>query len=375
MAQQNPQQTDNSMAALWIIAGIFLVGLIIWYLFRVEIVAFILHLRVWELSVVGIFTNSFAGLQQEIATLAQNPANVSFAQLQYYSTQVGSIIRFPFIIILVVFAVMLYLGKATMRFKSTLTMQNLVDMEKINWLQITPVAKLDLVSQPLEKGKWAIAMTPMQFAKKHKLLAEEQEDGHFDPRVKRTATVLENKAREEFAMQLGREWHGVEALRPHTRALFVIFAARANGDRDVAEKMLTQIAASTAKGRLNFNGVDELLKKYSKSPAVKYITSRHAYELTVMASMLELARTDGVLATADFLWLKPLDRTLWFMLNTIGRQTSVTEVAGPFAHWKAEKELGRRLSVPMIDEAVNALTSAIAGVIYTPDEDTLEDNE
>lgn len=109
-------------------------------------------------------------------------------------------------------------------------------------------------------------------------------------------------------------------------------------------------------------------KKHENTKLVQQIVQSHAYLLTVMAEMLEGARTDGVQAAADFLWLKPVDRRLWYMLNTVGRQTPFVEVAGPFAHWVAEKEMGRRLLVPMVEEATNALEIALKEIIYKPDE-------
>ena len=56
------------------------------------------------------------------------------------------------------------------------------------------------------------------------------------------------------------------------------------------------------------------------------------------------------------------------MLNTVGRQTPFVEVAGPFAHWVAEKEMGKRLLVPMVEEATNALELALKDIIYKQDE-------
>ena len=50
------------------------------------------------------------------------------------------------------------------------------------------------------------------------------------------------------------------------------------------------------------------------------------------------------------------------MLNSIGRQTPFSEVGGAFAHWKAEKAMGRRSVVPMVDEAVKALEDAVKEV-------------
>ena len=171
-----------------------------------------------------------------------------------------------------------------------------------------------------------------------------------------------------FAMQLGPLWTGTDRLPPHVKALFAIFAARINADSKIALQLLSQLSASSKSNTLNYNGVDALLKKHENTKLVKKIVQSHSYVFTVMASMLEAARDDGVQASADFLWLKPMDRRLWYTLNTVGRQTPFIEVAGIFAHWIAEKEAGRKLIVPMIDEATNAVVLALKDVIYRPDE-------
>ena len=98
------------------------------------------------------------------------------------------------------------------------------------------------------------------------------------------------------------------------------------------------------------------------------VVYRHAYVMTVMAAMLELSRCDGVLATSEFVWLKPLDRQLWYVLNDMGRQTPSIESAGVFAHLAAEKKFGRPLRVPMVDEAVVALGEALEEILYEPED-------
>ncbi len=130
-----------------------------------------------------------------------------------------------------------------------------------------------------------------------------------------------------------------------------------------------QQLARSSKSTLNFKGVDELLKKHYNTKAVQKIVQGHAYVLTVMAAMLKGARDDGVQASADFLWLKPMDRRLWYTLNTVGRQTPFIEVAGIFAHWRAEQEAQKRLVVPMVEEATNAVQLALKEVLYKRDEE------
>ncbi len=53
-----------------------------------------------------------------------------------------------------------------------------------------------------------------------------------------------------------------------------------------------------------------------------------------------------------------------------GRQTTpFPEVGGPYAHWLAEREIGRKLNSPFIEEAVNGLETAMKEIIYKPDEE------
>jgi intracellular multiplication protein IcmP len=173
-----------------------------------------------------------------------------------------------------------------------------------------------------------------------------------------------------FASQLGYVWQGADKLPVHNKALFSIFAAIANQDRKPALDLLRQINYSLEyKTSPNFTGFEELYNKYKDSKIVKKIESRHAYVMTVMAALLAVARTDGVLATADFLWLKEIDRPMWYMLNNVGRRAAFPEVAGAIAHWRIETRMQRKLMTPMIEEAVKALKIAIEEIIYPEDED------
>jgi len=161
-------------------------------------------------------------------------------------------------------------------------------------------------------------------------------------------------------------WDGADKLPLYAKALFAAFAARMNADTKAAEQLLRQLNASST-GSLDYQNVDGLLKKHLNTPLVQNVVQNHAYNYTVLAEMLAKARDDGVQASADFLWLKPIDRKLWYTLNMVGRQTPFSEVAGIFAHWIAEKEAGRRLKVPMVEEATKALEIALKEVVYRPD--------
>ena len=366
---QQQQSGDNSLAPLWIVLCIFLAGWLIWAFFHTQIVAFLLQIKFFEARLISFVLPTTAQLASSIKQL--HPAEVAFTQLLDVSREVGSYLRYPIIFLLLVLAVVIYFSHINLQFKKFYSMDSLAEAERKNWPQISPVIKLDLVKQDIDKGPWAMALSPMQFAKKYRLLQEEKAVPAMTMAAKIshqiTVSVKREAAHHVFVLQCGEYWQGVDYLTPATKALFAVFSARINQDREGALKLLLQIAESSTTGRLNFSGVDVLLEKHKNNKLVHRVVHSHAYVLTVMASLLVLARKEGVLATADFLWLKPKDRLLWFMLNSVGHQTAFAEVSGPFAHWNVECIMGRRLMVPMVEEAVNGLEAAIKDILYIPD--------
>jgi intracellular multiplication protein IcmP len=362
-------QQDDSMGILWILACVFVFGAAIWWFYKKQLVSFYLKIKLAEISFISIFTNRLEELRNTI--LFSDPAQLTFEQVGKLGAQVGNYLRFPLIIILFALAYFVYFKNTTRVFKRSYNMKQLARLEQVNWPQITPVLNLDLVKTDIDKGPWAMALTPMQFCKRHKLLEEHKaqpREGMSRKELNRIEVTLKRgQTNKVFALQLGALWQGVDKLPPHLRALFAVFAARNQNDTKAAGDLLASISRSSAT-KLDFTGTDELLNKHINKKPIQRIMASHAYVLTVMASMLVAAREDGVQASADFLWLKPIDRRMWYMLNTVGRQTPFAEVAGPFAHWIAERDIGRKLIVPMVEEATNAVDKVLKELIYIPDE-------
>jgi intracellular multiplication protein IcmP len=362
-------QSEGSTSILWIIAAIFVFGMIIWYKFKANLVAVYVKIKLWEINLIGLFTNNLSDVKAYI--LGTPYEDFTFQDVINIGNAVGNYMRFPIILTIFGLAYITFFASSTRLFKRIYDMRALAEQEKVNWPQISPVLGLGLDKQNIDKGPWAMALTPMQFCKRYKLLDEHRpqaREGMTRKEWNRTeVTLRRGQANKLFAIQLGAVFTTVEALPEHARALFGIFAARFHNDTKVASDLLAKISASSTV-KLNFDGTEALIKKYVGHKRIQGIIHQHGYVLTVMASMLEAAREDGVQASADFLWLKPIDRKLWYMLNTVGRQTPFVEVAGPFAHWIAEKQIGRRLQVPMVEEATNALDISLKEIIYQPDE-------
>jgi intracellular multiplication protein IcmP len=377
-----PQQSgqDNSSAMLWIVAMVFATLGGVWYAFKNQIIAFYLTVKLYEVYFLSHLTQRlhldtyyyyFEQLRSVILFARNNPTSITFNDLLNLGTGVGNWLRIPFVVLMFIMAILVYVSNTAHVFRRIYSMRDLAKLEKMNWPQISPVLELDLIKTDIDAGPWAMAMTPMQFCKRYKLLEEvrpQRREGMTRKEWDRIDVVLKRgEANKLFAMQLGPLWRGIDKIPPYSKALFAVFAARANADTAAAVKLLRQLNLSNPTA-LNMAGVDELIKKHENTKIVQKVLHSHAYVLTIMASMLAIAREDGVQASADFLWLKPVDRRLWYTLNTVGRQTPFIEVAGIFAHWIAEKEAARRLIVPMVEEATKAVEIALKEVIYKKDE-------
>ncbi len=375
MGQQQGQQQggggDNAYTPIWIILAIFAVSFLIWHFYHAQIVAGLFYVNLIQANIVSFFTNNLANDIYLMQTA--DPSTIKPDELLRMLDVVGAYTKYPVIGLLVGLAGWLYFANITLKFKKVYSMKTLREQEQYNWPQIMPITKLDLIKEDINQGPWAMAKSPLEFAKSNNLLKRDEYAGDdvlsSAPAI--TAGIKRGETKVAFTVQLGPYFKGFEMLPIHLLALAGIFSARINQDRDGADEMLGTISRSMLKGKISFLGAKTLMKKHMGTEIVQQCAQSHAYVLTVMASLLEAARDDGVLASSDFLWLKPLDRRAWYMMNCIGRQTPFAEVSGAFAHWKAEKQMKRKSVVPLVDEAIKALELGVKEVKLSPKE--LED--
>ncbi len=365
--QQQQQSGDNSLAAVWLCVALFGVIFVVWHVAHAYIVHYLFFYNIILAKSVIFFLEGTSLPADIVAMQTLDPNTVTWQQLLYYLDSVGQYLAFPVMLVMLILAIVLYRSDVTMKFRKTYTMGTFRAQEQDNWPAIMPVIKTDLVNTSVNEGPWAMALTPMEFAKKNNLLRKS--DPLLDlpqPGLESTANIRRADAKRIFTLQLGPVWEGFDACAPHVKVLAAVFMARINRDQKAAYAILTEIDKTIAEGKPHYAVAMETLKKYEKNDLILEITTKHAYLLTVMASLLKAARDDGVVPASEFLWLKTVDRRLWFMLNNMGRQTAFVEVGGPFAHWKAEVAMGRATLVPMIDEAIKALDAAIKEVKLSP---------
>ncbi len=330
------------------------IHLIEWVLAGWNYIAGLIHLPLANLG-------RYEHIQHFMQTM--DPKKVTMNQVNYISDQIGIMYRYPLALIILGMAYISFFRHRSAQFVNTYSMKSLKKFEVVNWPHITPVLPLDLVKKKLDEGPWAMAEMPLHFCKRNNIL------GLTEKNDKKIWTIVHGAAERIFVMQMGSLWEGVEKLPIHIKALIVICVCRVDRRKDMANKYLDQIAISSGTDSFNFAGIEEELEKCKNHKVLKWIEKRHAYVFTVMATLIAIARVEGVLATAEFIWLKPVDRRLWYVLNTVGRTTAVVEVSGVYAHWLAEKKIKRALRTPVVNEAVIALDKAVGNILYTEDEE------
>lgn len=171
-----------------------------------------------------------------------------------------------------------------------------------------------------------------------------------------------------FAKQLGPRWQGAARLPAYKQVMLAAFALKSVRKRRQADEMLGRIAKSWnhEKG-LDLKKDPTLVKEARKILRTKDIAAdvlakcnQHAFQNTALLRGLQFAREEGgVMAPAEFVWLRAHDRDLWYAMNNLGRQANHTEALGTMCHFKAEKIANRPIPKPKIAEAVGTMVEYV----------------
>lgn len=351
MSQNQPSDTTTEL--LYILGGGLLALALAYHFFGDALLNVYLGLRhAWALAVITLLghTPRLDLINQQV--MSYDVREWTMAKLSFVSVVLRP---YMFPVLAGVFGLYAYrvyrrnqLGKLRRKFDISSLARAQVNI----WPWIAPVLQLDLIKQPIDKGEWAMARRPADFAKKYRLL-----DG---------IEINRARASKLFALQLGRLWEGPDRLPRYVRSLYACFAAQAAGAVKEARQGLAELTMGMASGEFDDTFCKQLLQRYADDPDVKAIAKKHAYVTTVLCATLAKARSYGVLPPNNFLWLRPLNRPLWYALNCTGRKTPFAEVAGVYAHQLAEQVAGHAIERPYVKEAVEALALALREIQFEP---------
>ncbi len=376
------QQAENTLhenAIGWMIL-LVVIGVLVWlfwYYYDVEVrnlVRWIRYSEIWLVSwfVDGDYAVFFQGqpLNFDYGMKGDNDPFVGVDDLPkeklnlYYMTLINALamqpLKIPFTILYALGALWcMFLGPGN-QFRTKMGLEGLIDRQSEIFPVTTPFAAFDPSKQPprppgspvpAELPSFAEALGPEEWLAYNSVPAP---DGKID----------QTAAARSFQKQLGRRWKGANAIEPYKQILLACFCLKAARKRVEADTMLGRLAICWShKGGLNLGKDKKLLKEArailrNKDISAKTLTkvNQHAFEATAILRALATAREEGgVMAPAQFVWLRGHDRQLWYPLNNLGRQSFHMEALGAMSHYKAEKLTQRPIPVPKMEGAVETI--------------------
>ncbi|MCC7304947.1 MAG: type IV secretion system protein [Alphaproteobacteria bacterium] len=294
-----------------------------------------------------------------------------YSHLAYINALAMQPLKFVFIGLLALgFFWALFLGPNT-QYRRRLDLEGLIRRQSGNFPVISPFVTFNPGTQPARAPGSPVPAELPSFAE---ALGPEEWIAYnhipiHDNKIDEAAVA------DAFATQLGERWKGPGGLAPYQQVLLAAFALKSSRKRKDADAMLGRLARCwTFKGGLKLSRDRKLLREArsilkDQKLAGKILAqcNRHAFVTTALLRALDFARSEGgVLAPAQFVWLRAHDRALWYPLNNMGRQSFHMEAMGAMAHYKAEKMTQRPIPVPKVQDAVSTLKEYMGSLRARP---------
>ena len=149
------------------------------------------------------------------------------------------------------------------------------------------------------------------------------------------------------------------------KVIFALLASYAYGgdegatDCAKAIDQLNNSARGAPHGFANLPVAQWLYAKYRTHPRAQAAFAVHHWEYTYLYDLFVQAKRQGKITHAQFLWLKPMSRTLFYVLNTVGRMTPHTESAAAFAQFLFERRAAKMGRLPLMRSEDGSLRPSI----------------
>lgn len=272
------------------------------------------------------------------------------------------------------------------------SMRELMRTMSLRFPALRPALLVDFLKpSTYTTGPWRVSMAPIEWAWQNKVLYQiegsrrraiprhwifrESPKNNLlfnlsspllrDAKVRSMARLDTERANALLTKQLGGPWTSWEALPYYARALVAAFAAFAT-DKDgrvAGQALLDAINRSVVvddQDRPTITPPDDqvraLWKKYgAEVMATEEVAHHLSYWRPCVVGFVRRARKSGTLPCSQFLWLRAIDRTLWYALNQQGGRRPWIEAMGIWAHYEAEEEIKQAIIQPEMLDAVDWL--------------------
>lgn len=414
--QGRTEVNDPVMVSLAVIGLVVLLLAVAWYIWHTELSMVAIFIAYQSLPVLTMIVKGFMAIGtpdwllnlivpidviKQIpflrdSLLRQDPRQVDFEFFTLLLSIPGYAFRLFLPLLATGLGIYIYKRSKAARMKRSMNIFSLAKVASESFPQIRPAIIENLFKVDPDSGEFRREESPIRYAIKHGLITTYDIDFKrqnlettgtptFDKKkVNKKDNIylvkdnlahgisdLHNrcildmeKTKENFIWQLGQPWTSSQDLPPMVRGIYACLIAFASADKDKAMDLFEQFnrtwkTKKVKKGDKNpilidLTGVDEVIAKYEKSEHIQKLIGSHAYVTTLFQRLLRESRLKGRISTSLALWLKPVDRTLWYAVNQEGGQCAWSEATGPRAHLIAEVEAKGPLYYPHVETGVEA---------------------
>jgi len=393
MAQQQ-SRPDGVGTWLLIAAGcVGIFGALIWLMLSHMIVYYFTPVFdklgfLWRILPFGLGSSQTAQMDFNYVLFRRHPAHIPFMDWVRYI----NLTLKPWVFVFIPFATWMFVRQSKYikkgRLNEKMTPESLATQMMQVFTDIAPVVKLqkDLVADKL--SRWRRQVFPHEFIEKaryqgKKVLVRDPkrgglkvDAGRLDGYLRTVKPYRHGKLSLIHSKFLGRQIVDLrndakvlpafpDRLSDAGKAIFAILAPYAfNSGKEkeqskrVADALnLSAYGAPQGMPNLSLPVVAESFEQWRNYALAKKIAKIHHWENTYLFALLEHAQRSGKIGTWNFIWLKPTDRILFYVLNSVGRKTPHSEAALAFSQHQFEHRAAKMGRLPV--------TPDIKPVIFT----------
>lgn len=383
MSQQQADNTlyENSIGWFILICVLLCLLALFWYYFAEDVKSLVRWVRWGQMWLIHWFVDNEYAVQWgrnqvNFIQWYEGIPNLDKSQLDARTMSViGTLAMEPMKLIFVILLALgglwcMFRGPNT-QYRTSLSVETLIQRQSTNFPVISPFVQFNPSKQPprppgspvpAELPLFAEALGPEEWLAYKGIPIP---DGNVD----------EEAAYRAFREQLGGRWRGAAKLAPYKQVLLAAFCLKAARKRSDSDAMLGRLANCwdakkglvLSKDRKLLGQARSILKNREMSAKLLAKCNQHAFETTALLRGLQVAREEGgVLAPAQFVWLRAHDRALWYPMNNLGRQSFHMEAMGAMAHFKMEKMTQRPIPKPKLDDAIDSIVGYVKSDVMRP---------
>ena len=380
MSQQkgDPNELEMMSILIAVVGGGFL--FLIWFFFKNELIHVFKWIRYSEMWLVSQVVDANYTLtipeigKQSFAVwfdwLPQSYVqDIRFAEIKAITYIALEPLKFVFVPLLGIMAILVNVFSSEKKYKRKMNLQKLMEEQAKSFPIIAPFIKFNPcklehrtmgAAVPSKLPLFAEALSPEEWVTYNRVEFKNKKLDH-------------EKTFRALALQLGGRWQGPLKLPIHAQCLYAVFALKHARKRKESEALLDELSlAWSAKGGFKPSGKTiAKAKKAIRDPKIggklREYADKHAFTTTALLRCLARAREEGgVLAPATFLWLRGVDRKLWYPLNNLGRKAYHAEASGAMIHYVNELIAGQKIPSPKFDDAIKGLEDFLKGPAAKP---------